>query len=63
MNVFDNIAFSLQIRKISKDEIVKKVNWAAEILNLTEYLKRLPKELSGGQRQRVAMGRAISKRS
>ena len=59
MNVFDNIAFSLQIRKISKDEIVKKVNWAAEILNLTEYLKRLPKELSGGQRQRVAMGRAL----
>ena len=59
MNVFDNIAFSLQIRKISKDEIIKKVNWAAEILNLTEYLKRLPKELSGGQRQRVAMGRAL----
>mgnify|MGYP001206016433 CR=1 FL=1 len=59
MNVFDNIAFSLQIRKISKDEIVKKVNWAAEILNLKEYLKRLPKELSGGQRQRVAMGRAL----
>ena len=59
MNVFDNIAFSLQIRKISKDEIVKKVHWAAEILNLTEYLKRLPKELSGGQRQRVAMGRAL----
>ncbi|SVB58256.1 uncharacterized protein METZ01_LOCUS211110, partial [marine metagenome] len=59
MTVFDNIAFSLQIRKNSKEEIVNKVNWAAEILNLTEYLKRLPKELSGGQRQRVAMGRAL----
>ena len=59
MNVFDNIAFSLQIRKINKDEIKKKVDWAASVLNLTDYLHRTPKELSGGQRQRVAMGRAL----
>lgn len=59
MNVFDNIAFSLQIRKVSNDEIKKKVNWAASVLNLTDYLQRTPKELSGGQRQRVAMGRAL----
>ena len=59
MNVFDNIAFSLQIRKLDPQEIKKKVEWAASVLNLTEYLKRTPKELSGGQRQRVAMGRAL----
>ena len=59
MNVFDNIAFSLQIRKLDPQEIKKKVEWAASVLNLTEYLMRTPKELSGGQRQRVAMGRAI----
>src|SRR5210317_974646 len=59
MNVFDNIAFSLQIRKLDAQEIKKKVEWAASVLNLTEYLKRTPKELSGGQRQRVAMGRAL----
>ncbi|MCD2471329.1 sn-glycerol-3-phosphate ABC transporter ATP-binding protein UgpC [Jiella sp. MQZ9-1] len=59
MSVFDNIAFSLQVAKKPKAEIRKKVEWAAEILNLTDYLKRYPKELSGGQRQRVAMGRAM----
>ena len=59
MNVFDNIAFSLQIRKMETQEIKDKVEWAASVLNLTEYLKRTPKELSGGQRQRVAMGRAL----
>ena len=59
MNVFDNIAFSLQIRKLDPQEIKKKVEWAASVLNLTEYLMRTPKELSGGQRQRVAMGRAL----
>lgn len=59
MNVFDNIAFSLQIRKMGTQEIKDKVEWAASVLNLTEYLKRTPKELSGGQRQRVAMGRAL----
>ena len=59
MNVFDNIAFSLQIRKLEPQEIKEKVEWAASVLNLTEYLQRTPKELSGGQRQRVAMGRAL----
>jgi len=59
MDVFENIAFSLQIRKLPKDEIRRKVEAAAEMLHLTDYLKRTPKELSGGQRQRVAMGRAM----
>ena len=59
MNVFDNMAFSMQLRKIPKEEIRKKVDWAAAILNLTPYLDRFPRQLSGGQRQRVAMGRAI----
>ena len=59
MTVFDNIAFSMQIRRVPKAEIRKKVEWAAEILDLTAYLKRKPGALSGGQRQRVAMGRAL----
>ncbi len=59
MTVFDNIAFSLQVRKVAPDEIKRQVEEAAEILNLTDYLKRTPKALSGGQRQRVAMGRAL----
>ncbi|MFA6598121.1 MAG: sn-glycerol-3-phosphate ABC transporter ATP-binding protein UgpC [Ignavibacteriaceae bacterium] len=59
MSVFDNISFGLKIRKFSKEEIIKRVNVAAKILGLEEYLKRKPKELSGGQRQRVALGRAI----
>ncbi|QTA82416.1 putative ABC transporter, ATP-binding protein [Desulfonema limicola] len=59
MNVFKNMAFGLQLRKIPKPEIESRVNKAAEMLELTEYLKRKPHELSGGQRQRVAMGRAI----
>ncbi len=59
MTVRENIAFGLKMRKVSKDEIEKKVLEAAEILNLTEYLDRKPKQLSGGQRQRVALGRAI----
>ncbi|MEN1968817.1 sn-glycerol-3-phosphate ABC transporter ATP-binding protein UgpC [Lentibacillus sp. N15] len=57
--VFDNIAFGLKIRKYKKRDIQKKVEHAAEILGLTAYLKRKPKDLSGGQRQRVALGRAI----
>ncbi|MEX0277484.1 MAG: ABC transporter ATP-binding protein [Ruegeria sp.] len=57
--VFDNIAFPLKMAKRTKDEIEEKVTQAADILDLTKYLKRYPKELSGGQRQRVAMGRAI----
>jgi len=59
MTVFDNMAFSMQLKKLPKEEIAKKVEWAASILNLTPYLQRYPRQLSGGQRQRVAMGRAI----
>jgi multiple sugar transport system ATP-binding protein len=59
MTVFDNMAFSMQLKKRSKEEIKQKVGWAASILNLTPYLERYPRQLSGGQRQRVAMGRAI----
>jgi len=59
MNVYDNMAFGLKMRRFSKTEIKKRVHEAAEILGLTEYLKRKPKDLSGGQRQRVALGRAI----
>ena len=59
MTVYDNMAFSLKLRRTSKDEIDRKVREAAEILGITEYLDRKPKALSGGQRQRVAIGRAI----
>lgn len=59
MTVYDNIAFGLKLRKMPKAEIKKKVEEAAEMLDITPYLKRKPKELSGGQRQRVALGRAI----
>ncbi len=59
MTVYDNIAFGLKLRKINKSVIDKKVREAAEMLDITPYLKRKPKELSGGQRQRVALGRAI----
>lgn len=59
MSVYENIAFPLKMRSMKKDEIDRKVKEAAEILNLTEYLDRKPKQLSGGQRQRVALGRAI----
>ena len=59
MSVYENIAFPLKMRNFKKEEIDKKVKEAAEILNLTEYLDRRPKQLSGGQRQRVALGRAI----
>ena len=59
MTVYENIAFGLKMRKVDKKTIDKKVKEAAEILNLTEYLDRKPKQLSGGQRQRVALGRAI----
>ena len=57
--VHDNMGFALKIAGTPKDEIRKRVEKAAEILDLTEYLDRKPKALSGGQRQRVAMGRAI----
>lgn len=59
MNVFENMAFALKLRKFPKEEIKKRVTEAAEILSISEYLHRKPKELSGGQRQRVAVGRAI----
>jgi multiple sugar transport system ATP-binding protein len=59
MTVYDNIAFGLRLRKTNKDEIERRVREAADVLGLTEFLKRKPKALSGGQRQRVAMGRAI----
>ncbi len=59
MTVYDNMAFALKLRKTPKAEIDQKVKEAAEILGITEYLKRKPKALSGGQRQRVAIGRAI----
>ena len=59
MNVYDNMAFGLKLRKMPKAEIDQKVKEAAKILGLEDYLKRKPKALSGGQRQRVALGRAI----
>ncbi|MEM1505102.1 sn-glycerol-3-phosphate ABC transporter ATP-binding protein UgpC [Domibacillus sp. 8LH] len=59
MTVYDNMAFGLKLRKMPKEEIRQRVENAAQILGLTEYLKRKPKALSGGQRQRVALGRAI----
>ena len=59
MTVRENMAFSLKLKKLPKDEINEKVNQAAEILGITEFLDRKPKALSGGQRQRVAIGRAI----
>ena len=59
MSVYENMAFSLKLRKEPKDVIDKKVREAAEILDITKYLDRKPKALSGGQRQRVAIGRAI----
>ena len=59
MTVYENMAFSLKLRKEPKDVIDRKVREAAEILDITQYLERKPKALSGGQRQRVAIGRAI----
>lgn len=59
MNVFNNMAFSLKLRKMRKPEILRQVTEAARILDIEPLLKRKPKELSGGQRQRVALGRAI----
>jgi len=59
MTVYENMAFSLKLKKVPKEEIDKKVREAAEILDITQYLDRKPKALSGGQRQRVAIGRAI----
>jgi len=59
MNVYDNMAFGLRLRKVPRDEIDRRVREAAKILKIEHLLKRKPRELSGGQRQRVALGRAI----
>ena len=59
MNLYDNMAFGLQLAKVPKDEIDRQVKHAAKILNIEHLLQRKPKDLSGGQRQRVAIGRAI----
>ena len=62
MTVFDNMAFGLKLEKRSKDEINERVQEAARILQIEDYLLRKPKQLSGGQRQRVAIGRAITRK-
>src|SRR5260370_15041716 len=59
MTVFDNMAFGLKLRHVPREQVKKRVEEAADILGLGQYLQRKPKELSGGQRQRVALGRAI----
>ena len=59
MTVYENIEFGLKLRHLPNEEIHKKVLWAAQVLDLTEYLDRKPRAMSGGQRQRVALGRAI----
>jgi len=59
MTVFENMSFGLKLRGVQRDEIKRRVDEAAKILNIGELLERRPKQLSGGQRQRVAMGRAI----
>ena len=59
MTVYDNIAFSLRLKKVPEDEVYDRVTNAARILGITEYLTRKPRALSGGQRQRVAIGRAM----
>ena len=59
LTVFENMAFSLRLKKVPQDEVYKRVVEAAEILGITDYLTRKPRALSGGQRQRVAIGRAM----
>ena len=59
MTVYDNLAFGLKLRKTPKEEIKRRVEEAADILGIGEFLNRKPRQLSGGQRQRVAVGRAI----
>ena len=59
LTVFENMAFSLRLKKVPQDEVYERVTAAAEILGITEYLTRKPRALSGGQRQRVAIGRAM----
>ena len=62
MTVYDNMAYALELRKVPKPEIDRRVREAAEILKLTPYLNRKPRAMSGGQRQRVALGRSIVRR-
>ena len=59
LTVFENMAFSLRLKKVPQDEVYERVTRAAEVLGITEYLLRKPRALSGGQRQRVAIGRAM----
>ena len=59
LTVFENMAFSLRLKKVPQDEVYERVTNAAEVLGITEYLTRKPRALSGGQRQRVAIGRAM----
>ncbi|MBI4261103.1 MAG: ATP-binding cassette domain-containing protein, partial [Actinobacteria bacterium] len=59
MSVYDNMGFGLKLQKVAKAEIDRRVRQAAQVLGLSEFLQRKPRNLSGGQRQRVAMGRAI----
>ncbi len=59
MRVRENIAYPLKLKKVPKTEIEKRVNWVADLLNISELLNRYPSQLSGGQRQRVAVARAI----
>ncbi|TGT36796.1 ATP-binding cassette domain-containing protein, partial [Mesorhizobium sp. M8A.F.Ca.ET.167.01.1.1] len=58
-SVYMNLAFPLQMRKLPRDEIDRKVREAARVLDMTQLLERKPRELSGGQQQRVALGRAL----
>ncbi|MDX2170193.1 MAG: sn-glycerol-3-phosphate ABC transporter ATP-binding protein UgpC [Deltaproteobacteria bacterium] len=59
MTVAQNLAFPLEMRRLGRDEIARRIDWAARVLDLAGVLDRLPRQLSGGQRQRVAMGRAL----
>ena len=63
MTIYDNLAFPLQVHHVPKDEIERRVNEAAEILEISDQLHKKPKALSGGQRQRVALGRAIVRKA
>ena len=59
MNIEENIAFGLRIKKMSKSQIDEKVKWALKLVNLEGFEKRMPESLSGGQQQRIAIARAI----
>ena len=63
LTVFENMAFSLRLKKVPNDEVYKRVTEAAEVLGITEYLTRKPRALSGGQRQRVAIARMLTRKT